>query len=973
VIPGPADIFDVTLVLTPVRKGHGIEVTLRSDAALPVSAVVEGRDIRSAKTLATEWRTGGDVSPTELSEELGRCLLPGPIAEELRRIQLANSPKRLRVWIESDDPSLMVLPWEAAQAIHDETETGTLAGYPGISVVRRSHTPQKAQPPRPTGDRLVVSVAAGARVLDDGTNRLPPLKNVVDELRQLAPTIDFHLKQDVELGQLPDLLAGAHIFCFNGHAVEQKGERVLLLHGPAGTSPTLSVGQLGDLLPPGSDPRVVILDACATGSLFSDHKGWSELGADVMIAWQREMTPTAVTAFARGFYEELHRTGDLDEAIREGREKLATSTGDPHAPVVFCRYTGGRISLAPNPPAHVEPPNEATGSKTSTSPSSERSQSTKAGPRRPLVRWQPHDPTAAVLTDWLDRTFLEATRLTYASPRYITPYIGPGVLQTDPTSEEIHWDTRLAAAMAADHNLAAFVEPLLTDPMGGRLQGRTLLERDPATPVEESASTVRIAMARLAEQATSTFVKAELADAVPLNLWDRHSIPIAEGSPLMARLDAARSALLEHQAIDADDRLLGAARLRTRLDQLRAHLISPGGGLSGASVAWLTDLFWHTVVFDSPLYPHISELSLQVSLLAGQRNQPTRSLDPATVVARTELSEMSAATARSVARGYNPDESAGGPRRRLHRAIADVLHADYERWCRSPLASETNVVPFALTTAFDLEMERGLAASDRSYEVAIPIYTRLENPKADDDQRPVESVCWLVGRFDPCVDPALDDLIRPATPWRLAASLKMLTDSPDRPVGPLLIKLNGSPSHVLPADPANLGLIKVPTDDDVTRPAAGHPEGFGSMIQANGGNLVLAIEHAVSLGEYDFLQVTRMAQYSFHRVKPDPNDKPDEPEPPDGLPESIVSQIIRPERFWMLLGHRFADWNSRAQIHTFIAHESRHTDRGCAVAQSFDTDRLLFLDWLGITRASGEMRDLIEPLERAAQNLRDRQ
>ena len=53
-IPGPADIFDVTLVLTPVRKGHGIEVTLRSDAALPVSAVVEGRDIRSAKTLATD-------------------------------------------------------------------------------------------------------------------------------------------------------------------------------------------------------------------------------------------------------------------------------------------------------------------------------------------------------------------------------------------------------------------------------------------------------------------------------------------------------------------------------------------------------------------------------------------------------------------------------------------------------------------------------------------------------------------------------------------------------------------------------------------------------------------------------------------------------------------------------------------------------------------------------------------------------
>jgi hypothetical protein len=949
--------------------GHGIEVTLRSEGARPVGPeAVGGKDIRSAKALAADWRTGGDASPSDLSEELGRCLLPGPIAEELRRIQLANSSKRLRVWIESDDPSLMVLPWEAAQAIHDETETGTLAGYPGISVIRRSHTPQKAQPPRPRVDRIVVSISAGTRVLDNGKQRLPPTKNLVDELRQLAPTIDFRLKQDVEPADLPEQLAGAHIFCFNGHAVEQKGERVLLLHGSTGPSPTLSVGQLGDLLPAGTDPRVVILDACATGSLFTDHKGWSELGADVMIAWQREMTPGAVAAFARGFYEELAHSGDLDEAIREGREKLAASTGDPHAPVVFCRYTGGRISLAPDPPVRVEPPDEEAGPSSVPDTSAAGSQSNKSGPRRPLVRWQPSDPTAADLGDWLDKTFREATRLTHASALYITPYIGPGVLQTDPNCEEIYWDSELDSAMAADSNLAAFVEPLLSDPLGGRLKGRTIVPRDPSTPVEASASNVRIAMARLAEQATATFVKAELADAVPLNLWDRHSVPIAEGSPLMERLDAARQAIAEHQNIDADDQLLGAARLGTRLDHLRAHLSSADGGLSGASVAWLTDLFWHTVVFDSPLYPHISELSLQVSLLAGQRNQPTRSLDPATVVARTELGEMSAATARSVARGFNPDESSQGDRRRLHRAIADVLHAGYERWSRRPLGDKTNVAPFALTTAFDLEMERGLAASGRPYEVALPIYTRLENPDAYDDQRPEESVCWLVGRFDPCVDPGLDDLTRPATPWRLAASLKMLSRSPTRPAGPLLIKLNGSPCHQLPEDPTSLGLTSAPTGAHA--PQGGHPEGFDGLAQAKGAERVLAIEHAVSLGEYDFLQVTRMAQYSFHRVAAEPNDKPDQPELPDGLPESIVDQIIKTERFWLLLGHRFADWNSRAQIHTFIAHESRHTDRGCAVARSFDTDRLLFLDWLGITRASGEMRELIEPLERAARDLR---
>jgi hypothetical protein len=965
--PGPAEIVDVRLHLAAGAKGR-LQVTLEADGIESKSAEPAPQDWAWARDLASQWQSGSDVDTSDLSEALGRCLLPGAIAEELGRLKKRSRHRRMRLWIEAADPSLLMLPWEGAQALHDEHASGMLAGHPRLSVVRRAPGRRAEHPHPPVADRLRVRVAAGSRVLENGDQRLEPLEDLVASLCEEAPRLDFRLENDVESATLGDLLADAHVLCFNGHAIKENDERFLLVHDSDGSVARIGVGKVNNLLKGASDLRVVILDACGSGELFTDHAGWSQIQADVLIAWQRAMTSASAAAFSRGFFHELARSGDLDEAVRVGREKLGPATGDSLAPVVFCRYPGGTISLAPTPPAPVDGP-EAGARRRRTAARRGDDQS-KPLERRPLVRWQPSDPTPADLGSWLTSSFREAARIAYENPRYITPYIGPGVLQTDPTSEEVRWDAGLAAAMDADADLAAFVRPLLTDPLSGRLNGRTLVLHDPIGPVEESVSRLRIAMARLAEHATATFVTAELAAAVPLNLWERHSVSIAEGDSLMERLDDARAALAAHQAIDTGDRLLGTARLQTRLAHLRAHLLSVGGGLSGASVAWLTDLFWHTIVFDSPLYPHVSELSLQVSLLAGQLHQPTRSLDPATVVARAELGEMSAATARSVARGYDPHEPADRPRRQLHRAIADVLHADYERWCRLPMAPRSTVVPFALTTGFDLEMERGLAAHGKPYEVAIPIYTRLEDLDASEEERPSESVCWIVGRFDACTDPTLSDLVHPVASWRLAASLKMDPASDDRPAGPLLIKLNGSPSHVLPEDPAALGFTAAKRGAPTPTPKAdGHPDGFGSAPGSPASRRVLSIEHAVSLGEYDFLQVTRMAQYSFHRVEAEPND-PSDQKLPDGLPESLVAQVIRPERFWMLLGHRFSDWNTRAQVHTFIAHESRNIDRGCAVARSFDTDRLLFLDWLGITRASGEMQDLIDPLERAARDLR---
>ena len=74
----------------------------------------------------------------------------------------------MRLWIEANKPGAFRFPWEAAQAIFDPDATGMLTGYPGLSVVRRSHAPVKPHPSAPVDGPLRVRMAAGRRTLDDG-------------------------------------------------------------------------------------------------------------------------------------------------------------------------------------------------------------------------------------------------------------------------------------------------------------------------------------------------------------------------------------------------------------------------------------------------------------------------------------------------------------------------------------------------------------------------------------------------------------------------------------------------------------------------------------------------------------------------------------------------------------------------------------------------------------------------------------
>lgn len=604
----------------------------------------------------------------------------------------------------------------------------------------------------------------------------------------------------------------------------------------------------------------------------------------------------------------------------------------------------------------------------------------KSKVRRPLIRMDPKDGAEQRLSAWVDGPFERAIELARLHPRSIAPFIGPGTLQTDPEREEILWDRALDRVLDENDRMALFVRSLLAD----RVQSRTLRIVEPSTEADRSVSGIRIALARLAEQATAMFGRNALERAVPFNLWDSHEVFVEPGHEPLPELDTVLGELKRHRDAGLASPLLGGERLQTRLSELRKNLEATEG-LSGSAVAWLTDLFWHSVIFDSPLYPHVTELSLQVSLLAGRKLRPTRRIDPACAVVRSGLRSLGEATARSVERGYEASEPASGARRRLYRAIAEVLHADYARWVARGNAHFDDAIPLALATTFDLEMERGLAACGRRYEVAIPIYIRAETyttspgDEEDPDRKTLskseEAVRWLVGRFDPMKDPVIGDLICPAERWRLASSLRALQGGAIDLAGPLLLKLNGSPSHLLPGRSAeglydlDLPELKHVEQTITSGLVVGHPQTFGFAPRTSRTSVSIEIEHAISLGEYDFLQLSRVSQFSFDRIVKTPNNS-ESPPLEDGLPGVLVDQILDADRFWMLLGHRFADWNSRTQIHTYIAHEAHQGERGCAVSLHFDKDRIRFLDWLGITHADGPMSLLIEPLEQVASTLR---
>jgi hypothetical protein len=232
--------------------------------------------------------------------------------------------------------------------------------------------------------------------------------------------------------------------------------------------------------------------------------------------------------------------------------------------------------------------------------------------------------------------------------------------------------------------------------------------------------------------------------------------------------------LKRHRGADAER--LATVRRRV-IDYLNEVGEQPGEFLRLEQIEWLSDLLWHTIRYAVPVYPTSSELAFRLSLYVPDD----------WLVRRGRLAE----TASLFRDWQTPAELIGYwfsycekniAATSFHRAVAATLAAMHaarpaSRADRELVWADSADFPaVALTTNYDLCLENALEELGIDYYVVCPVY----------EDRTKTSVSWLVRRFSGSHswtsewEPA--DEARPRDPL----------------IGPIIVKLHGSPLHRLP-------------------------------------------------------------------------------------------------------------------------------------------------------------------------------
>lgn len=226
---------------------------------------------------------------------------------------------------------------------------------------------------------------------------------------------------------------------------------------------------------------------------------------------------------------------------------------------------------------------------------------------------------------------------------------------------------------------------------------------------------------------------------------------------------------------------------------IAGRLIRPGEGarLSLAQVEWIGDLLWHTIRFDAPMYPSPDELAFQLSACF---SAPPRKVKVGTIVELVNKEDRANIISKlfKVYEG-NPSERRKDPHG-FYDAIARTLFyslrigsASKSRVFRGsgPEAAARKPVTIAISTNFDRELEKAMAAFKRPFHLLFPVYAGREGDDGANGQD-----AWLLRTFrvDGDGQGEWDDEILVTNP----NSLKRFGFE-----GPLVVKLYGSPQEKL--------------------------------------------------------------------------------------------------------------------------------------------------------------------------------
>lgn len=443
-------------------------------------------------------------------------------------------------------------------------------------------------------------------------------------------------------------------------------------------------------------------------------------------------------------------------------------------------------------------------------------------------------------------------------------------------------------------------------------------------PADVAVADLRLAMLEAAYQATVLYAALWSESVLPLSDRNAHEVTSAAGEshasfePLAEALEAAVKALesfsisqtVELEDVDHRNALLGATGLSSRLRHL-GEVISRDKSLHCTTVEWLTDVLWHVLTFDSPCYPSREDLALQVSLAEDSETPVQKveltALTPAGIFQDWEAYGHALSRTLQGLRGADRPVPAVGP---LHRALSASLYRSFDKWRgqASQPAGRRAPAPIALaiTLTTDLELERALATDDGGsshYHVAFPMILTNANHNYRGHLR------WVVGKFAARLDQTdpgfWDSLTRPVGPWRLLNDVAeefvlsgFNSALPGGLAGPLLLKVNGSPLHVIDPELAENPSLRNDFEQEISGAASDRVAG------RRGGRAM----HVPATTELDILQLTQVDQWAMGAS----NGRA-------GLPTIIRKALEEPTRRWLIVGHDLPEWSSRLQLYTQIS------------------------------------------------------
>ncbi len=402
-----------------------------------------------------------------------------------------------------------------------------------------------------------------------------------------------------------------------------------------------------------------------------------------------------------------------------------------------------------------------------------------------------------------------------------------------------------------------------------------------------------------------------------------------------------RGHLTTWEPTDANDReFLDKYRKRVRSLKLQSAL-AEAARKAGSNepisvrlewVEWLSNLLWHSFRWDSRICPSSAELAFQVQVCLDEQADAVRRPLSLAASSPRQARDAPGLLRKIFARCTPPIPESD--KAQFLGAIVDALNRGLEKRLKDKRVVDP--WPMALSTNYDIELERAFARAGKRCKILTPV---LVTDKTTDT--PTRTTVWILGILEPAGGGER------VSEWQ-GVSGKLFADVfVDAPV---IVKLHGSPCHEI-KHARNAALT-----EEQRRSAAEY--------ESEHGDEKYEIDHAIVLSEFDYVRdiVTGWR----------------------GLPEYLQNEIGSHKRVLVFLGQSVADWNIRLRLYrqSFVPLETRGTKGRAQGGKPTKTEYQPSLRWtinrdydqvgtstlarLGIRRRTAELVQLTDVIRKGS-------